>query len=431
MQFTKINFLFLLFISSCSLVWGQDEIDVRLKEYIKIFQFKPLQEKTISNKDLFAAGKILFEDKILSGNRNISCKDCHDPAKGTSDNLALALGEGAIVNGPQREQGLAKIIRRNSPNLFNLQDIPIMFWDGRVSYDAQNNIYATPEKDFNGANPVAAEIVNIFNGALSAQTIFPIVSHDEMRGAVGTNEVADAKTDLEAWEVVVGRVRNERPKLFTLLSDAFQLSSVDEVNIGHFARAMAEFIAYEFQVTNTPFDKYLRGDLTALDTKAKRGMDVYSNKGRCANCHFGDNLTNLSFMNIGTPKLQAEKDLAIDLGVYEVTGVPTHKYLFKTPQLRNVSESAPYMHNGVFQTLEEVVDHYNTVHYSLMHFKPSPDLDIPYSQPLFRVYDHAVNHEIYQGVFQPFLRAGLGLTKDEKEDLVYFLKYALKNNHTF
>src|SRR5690606_9507560 len=126
--FTKTK-IFLFILGSSLLANAQSDIDIRLKEYIDVFKFKPLVQKTSKNPKLFMAGKIIFEDKILSGNRNISCKDCHDPAKGTSDNLPLALGEGFVDNGIYREQGSARIIRRNSPHLYNLKEVNSMFWD--------------------------------------------------------------------------------------------------------------------------------------------------------------------------------------------------------------------------------------------------------------------------------------------------------------
>src|SRR5262249_44625374 len=103
---------------------------------------------------------------------------------------------------------------------------------------------------------------------------------------------------------------------------------------------------------DTPFDRYLRGDKKAMPERAVRGMRLFFGDARCAICHKGPNLSDDSFHNVGT----AGKD---DLGRRAVTQKASDQGAFRTPQLREVGRTAPYMHDGRFATLPEVVRHYN------------------------------------------------------------------------
>lgn len=421
-------FLFFFIFTS----WAQAQsLDERLTQYIQIFNLQSIQKKEIKDKALFLAGEILFRDKILSGNRNISCLECHDPAKGTGDHLPLSLGQGALVLGNQRFQNKGKIIRRNSPPLFNLADNFSMFWDGRVFVDPFGESFITPEKALNGKTPLAWHIVKNLKRALDAQVLFPMVSHSEMMGNPLENEIASASNNIEAWNLLVQRIIKEKKNIIDLLMFSYGLSKDNELNIGHVAGALGEFIAYNFQVYNTPYDRYLRGEVSALNEKAKLGMEIFLNKARCINCHNGKHLSNFSFQNIGIPNLLENKESALDYGLFEINKREGSEFRFKTPTLRNVGLTAPYMHNGIMKNLEEVVEHYNDVKTSIIFFSYDKIFNQFYNNELFQVVDQKTNDFIYSGVNNPFLRAGLKLTKEEKENLVYFLRYGLRDNYTF
>jgi cytochrome c peroxidase len=107
--------------------------------------------------------------------------------------------------------------------------------------------------------------------------------------------------------------------------------------------------------TDTPLDRYLRGDSAALPPRAFRGMRLFYGQARCAACHSGPNLSDGQFHNIGT----ADPGLADDPGRRAVTGKTADQGAFRTPQLREIGRTAPYMHSGRFSTLEQVVVHYN------------------------------------------------------------------------
>ena len=140
---------------------------------------------------------------------------------------------------------------------------------------------------------------------------------------------------------------------------------------------------------NAPYDKFKAGDANALSAAAERGRKVFFGKGHCSACHVGANFTDQSFHNIGVGMAAAKPDL----GRYEVTKVVGDKGAFKTPTLREIARTAPYMHDGSLKTLEEVVEHYDKGGI------PNPQLD----------------EEIFP----------LKLTAQEKADLVTFMKEGL------
>jgi cytochrome c peroxidase len=159
-------------------------------------------------------------------------------------------------------------------------------------------------------------------------------------------------------------------------------------------KLLAQAIAtYEksLETSNTPFDDYVSGrDTNAMSASAKRGLTIFNNKGKCFDCHFGPDFTgNDKFRNIG---IYNGKNLNDD-GRYAITHNAKDLGAFKIPGLRNIAQTAPYMHNGMHKTLREVIDYYN-----------EPDKYIP----------NAINRD-------SLLKKPLGLTEDEKKDLENFL----------
>jgi len=152
--------------------------------------------------------------------------------------------------------------------------------------------------------------------------------------------------------------------------------------ISQFERTLLSF--------NSRYDNYFYGDFTGFTESETNGFDIYfSEKGDCIHCHAGPILTDNEFRNNG---LDSE---LTDLGLADVTGLSTDEGKFKVPTLRNIEYTGPYMHDGRFETLEEVVEHYNSgVH------ADSPNLD-----------DEMHNAS-----------EGLNLTNEEKTDLINFLK---------
>lgn len=352
-------FLLLLFVIS-SHSFAISTLDLKLQDYIQNFNLRPQSGPGELNKKLFLLGRDFFFEKNLSGNKNISCADCHHPRTMTVDKLPLALGEGAIgieINSGQRKQNNGKIIPRNSPALFNLHNQPVMFWDGRVKVDLASGKFTTPSelpKDF----PL------ILKNALAAQALFPMLSHEEMRGEAGTNEVADAKSNDEAWNLLLKRILSNEAYKTTLL----ELFPNEEITIAHVARSIAHFQEQAFFAADTNYDRYLKGDVNALTELQKKGMDVFFSKGQCGKCHRGEHLSDFSFHNIGVPQIGPGKDNGDDYGRFGVTGNKEDLYAFRVPGLRNVAMTAPYMHDGAFKTLAQVIEHYDDVVTSLTSY---------------------------------------------------------------
>ena len=129
----------------------------------------------------------------------------------------------------------------------------------------------------------------------------------------------------------------------------------EHVTIDLIAKAIATFERTVLS-GNSPYDKFKAGDDKALSDSQKRGMEIFfSNNARCDSCHEGVNFTNGKYANVG---IGMDKPIP-DLGRYVVTGQEDDKGAFKTPTLREVSHTGPYMHDGSFKTLEDVVEHYN------------------------------------------------------------------------
>jgi len=190
---------------------------------------------------------------------------------------------------------------RQAPTVYNTGFIPLQFWDGRA-------------------------------GSLEEQAIGPIVNPVEM---AETHENVVKK---------LGKIKGYQQQ--------FRAVFGTDVNLQGIAEAIA---AYERTIvsTNSAFDKYVLGDAKAMDEAAVRGMALFKGKARCILCHNGPNFTDNQFHNLGVPQAGPMKE---DLGRFYVTRQERDKGAFKTPTLRSISETAPYMHDGVFKTLEDAVD---------------------------------------------------------------------------
>jgi cytochrome c peroxidase len=308
-----------------------------------------------------ALGKRLYEEKRFSSDGTVSCATCHDPAKGFADGIPLAEGVG-------KQRGT-----RNSPTVLNAAYYSTQFWDGR-------------------------------RATLEEQAKDPLVNPIEH--------------GLKSHEPILQVIRSDLsyPPAF---SSVFGIQAKD-ITIDHVVQAIA---AFERTVVagDSPFDRYLYGgDKTAMSAAAIRGLEIYRTKGRCQDCHaigqteaiFTDN----KFHNLGVGFKRIEKNFmpvanafkkakeagknvdesvltnaeASELGRFVVTLRPTDIGAFKTPTLRNVTVTAPYMHDGSIATLEEVIE----------------------------LYDRG-------GDKNPLLASGirpLNLTPQEKADLVEFMK---------
>jgi cytochrome c peroxidase len=283
----------------------------------------PAPSSNLNYKAKIELGKQLYFDGRLSKSGAISCAFCHNPGTGFADPRQTSIGIDGGVGG------------RQSPTVYNTAFNHVQFWDGRAR-------------------------------SLEEQAIGPIQNPIEMG---------------ETHEHVVSKL--SKVKGYQL---QFRAVFGTEVNLQGIAEAVA---AYERTVisTNSAFDKYVAGDVKAMDESAVRGMALFRGKARCILCHNGPNFTDNQFHNLGVPQVGPQKE---DLGRYYVTKAEKDKGAFKTPTLRSIIETAPYMHDGAFKTLDEVV--------AFLNSGGGP-------------------HSNLSSQVKP-----LGLTPDEQSDVVAFLK---------
>ncbi|MGZ8901130.1 MAG: MbnP family protein [Limisphaerales bacterium] len=246
-----------------------------------------------------ALGRELFHDARLSKGNVQSCASCHDVRKSFSDGKRFSTGSSGVSG------------RRNAMPLVNLAWADGFFWDGR-SKSLREQVLM-PIQD--------AHEMNESLGAVEAKLAADAASRRKFAAAFGSTEVTSERIALALEQF-----------LLTLVSQ------------------------------DSKFDRAAR-KLTELTTQEKRGLQLFVTEhdparelrgADCFHCHGGNLFSNHQFMNNGL------KELGNDLGGMEVTGLATDRGKFKVPTLRNVAVTGPYMHDGRFSTLEEVVEHYNS-----------------------------------------------------------------------
>ncbi|MCH7823826.1 MAG: cytochrome-c peroxidase [Acidobacteria bacterium] len=285
-------------------------------------------------------GARLFFDPILSADGETSCATCHLPDLAFTDGRPLAVG----VYG--------RVGRRNVPTILNRGYGKSFFWDGRVaSLEAQARDAIEGREDL--GLPIEDAVVRLREEAsyrAEFRNAFDPGAGDGFRSE--GNAAHDA--DTRGPSITAQRV----------------------------TQALATFV--RSQMAGDSFrDRYRSGDWTAMSAAALRGLDVFALRGRCLGCHLGPLSTDEKFHNTGV-------SWGADPGRQKITGYESDRGRFKTPSLRNVALTAPYMHDGSIATLEEAVEFYD------QGGNPNPNLD-------------------------PFI-APLHLTDRQKADLVAFLE---------
>ena len=309
-------------------------------------------------------GQLLFYDPILSGNRNLSCATCHNPAFGTGDGLSLGIGDGGIGLGLRRVANPDNMpeqrIPRNAPSLFNLgaYEFTALFYDGRIEID--------PDRPGGMRTPLDADMVTGFASMLSAQTMFPVLSADEMAGHYSENDVAQAVRrgvitgEGGAWDIIARRVSDISAYADEFAAVYEHIDAPEQIAFTDISNAIAAFMEFEWRSDTAPFDAVLRGEAT-LPEPAATGMDLFYGKAGCAACHSGPLLTNHRFYAMGAPQIGPGKAArfethARDEGRFRVTGDPADLYAFRTPSLRNVALTGPYGHAGAHSDLRSFVE---------------------------------------------------------------------------
>jgi cytochrome c peroxidase len=294
---------------------GQDTVRVAGQDLISEYDRAP-------NTAAAELGRLLFWDPILSGEKDIACGTCHHPDFAYADGRDLSLGTGAVGLGPARvdtSRGRIPTVKRNSPTVLNTlfnglddgrgrrrnEEAAPMLWDNRIR-------------------------------SLELQALEPLKAKEEMRG--------DAYAEADAVDHVVARLQAS-PEYVTLFRNAFgTTSAIDAQQLGSAIAAFERTLV----AMNSPFDRFRAGESDALTDQQRRGMDTFDEVG-CDRCHEGPMFSDFDLHAEGVrdnPKL-AEPDSG------------TRRFRFRTPSLRNVALTAPYMHNGMLRTLEDVLRFYD------------------------------------------------------------------------
>ena len=276
-------------------------------------------------------GRLLFWDPILSGSRDIACVSCHHPEFAYADGRPLSLGTGSAGLGPKRTDttgGMIPMTSRNSPTILNVG------FNGLDDNRRRRQSFDGTVASVNQAN--APMFWDNRVRSLELQALEPIKAFEEMRGSAYPEDAA--------LDTVVARLE-EIPEYVALFESAFGTpASVTAPRIG------AAIAAFERTLTamNSPFDRYRSGHTTALTAAQRRGMEAFDDVG-CDRCHDGVMFSDFDLHAEGV----AEHPLL------EAADAGDGRFRFRTPTLRNIALTPPYMHNGTLETLEDVLVFYD------------------------------------------------------------------------
>lgn len=284
-------------------------------------------------------GKLIFFDPLQSAQLDVACSTCHLPDFGFADGRDLPLGPSGEGFGPERVLTDPNMVPegRHAPTVINAgfnqfgQQRGIdgfMFWDGRKR--RLENLVLLPQREFS-----------------------------EMR--------ADVYPIGEVVDTLVARFRSV-PEYEALFQEAFPAKG-DSVDMGllpsavdslSLAQSLAQFIRSLTSV-DSPYDRFIAGDGSALSLEQKRGLALFNEKAGCVECHSGPMFSDFTFHVVGARQLGPgfQGTPHEDFGRWIVTRIEFDKYKFRTPSLRNVAATAPYMHSGGYDTLEDVVDFFD------------------------------------------------------------------------
>ena len=389
---------------------------------------KPLTNddfRSVSKKEA-ALGQLLFYDPLLSGNKEVACATCHHPALGTGDGLSLSLGDGGKGFGLKRVVDPANIpeqrVPRNAQPLFNLgaKQIQVLFHDGRVEVD--------PARASGLRTPLEDEMVSGFASIISAQTMFPVLSGDEMAGHYSENEISQAvrRGTLTgkngAWDLIAQRVASVRDYAKKFKAIYPHISGPDDIAFTDVSNAVAAFMEFEWRSDTAPFDSILTGEGT-LSKAAGKGLELFYGVAGCASCHSGALLTDHGFHAMGQPQLGPGKGArfeshARDEGRFRVTGFEADKYAFRTPSLRNVELTGPWGHAGAYSDLTAFVAAHIDPRAALANYDRSGVVLTKFDAADWRIMDDLVE---VAAIANAVDREPVSLSKQEVAELVAFL----------
>jgi len=417
---------------------SSNDLDAQLRKSLALNDVQPI-EKQRTDSAKVELGRLLFWDKILSGNKNIACVTCHLMEAATADALPLSVGEGGegvmmSRKPPLDEHNNPILVPRNATDLFNRAEFVTLFWDGRVMSRRGGHFVApvggsASRKALELWTPAAFRLPGNLDNGLAAQAMFPPTSDTEMRGNVHENPLGSLERWewTEIWNGLMERLLaiDEYARLF---KKAYPNTPVEELTFAHAANAIAAFEIAAFTITDAPFDQYLRGDNQAMTLSEKKGALIFYGKGGCARCHSGKLMTDETFHNRMVPQIGPGKGILFpaggidgtwDLGRAGVTGIAEYAYAFRTPPLRNAEKTGPWMHDGVYSTLEATVRHELDPLRSAQNYDPFAQLPEHYAKT-FRKEQMAQIATF--ALRKPEDIERVELNDDEFNDLIAFLK---------
>ncbi|MDD3618715.1 MAG: cytochrome c peroxidase [Desulfobulbaceae bacterium] len=304
--------IWIIFIAFCLPAYS-------LAGHLEPFRDVPIPEYNPQTPEKVELGKKLFFDRRLSGDGTTNCGTCHDPELAYSDGLEISLHYPTTRNW------------RNSPTLVNVAFHKYQFHDGRAA-------------------------------TLEDQALFPMMSAFELN------------QNLEYLEEEIRSVPEYVEEFTKVFGDGDTTKERIAMAIAAFERTLIS--------CDAPLDRFLQGEADALSPDALKGYEIFTGKGKCTDCHFGPNLADDKFHALQVPEnpehltdpriaatrrfvakvyhFEEYRTLDEDPGRYLITKDPKDWKAFKTPTLREIAKTAPYMHNGIFATLDEVIDFFNT-----------------------------------------------------------------------
>tara|TARA_R110000851_G_scaffold60155_5_gene138939 strand:- start:89 stop:1267 length:1179 start_codon:yes stop_codon:yes gene_type:complete len=325
--FCKYALVLSVILAGCGNANKKGEIDMpRPKEIAKVAALPKNIKTPIGNpnsKEKELLGKLLFYDPILSGGKDIACASCHHPATGYAEFLDLSIGANGQGLGSKRafkEPNEIPLMKRNSPTILNT---------------AYNGIHGKDDYDPENAPMFWDDRVK----SLEKQALEPIKTLEEMKG------VHFSKSQILAE--VASRLQSI-PEYKSLFVKAFgEDAPIDSIHIG---MAIASF-ERTLVANNSRFDQYMAGDVNAISHSEKEGLELFKSVG-CINCHNGPMFSDYELHVLGVP--ENKKVPEPDSGFQE-------SFAFRTASLRNLRFTAPYMHNGAFQNLKQVLEFYEDI----------------------------------------------------------------------
>lgn len=304
---------------------------------------KVASDSTLSFENVTTAielGRLLFWDPVLSGNGDVACASCHHPDLAYADGRDISIGAGGIGLGADRADatnGLIPPVKRNAHTILNsaFNGLSDRRGRGRGGNDFSDNP-ADPEVFQTISQERAPMFWDSRVRSLEAQALEPIKAFEEMRG--------DVFSDSTALDSIVARLKNISSYVMLFEKIYGKGTPISAPLIGS---AIADF-ERTLNAVNSPFDQYIAGNKDALTPQQVRGFESFQEVG-CDNCHDGPMFSDFQLHTLGTPENPQ----------LDSTDVGAGRFRFRTPSLRNVALTAPYMHSGMFTTLADVLDFYD------------------------------------------------------------------------